>query len=49
MKTKKTKNRIKMRKASKVIPRGRAPDPNKDKSSKHITMLPRVSKKKSKY
>lgn len=31
-----------MRKASRSIPRGRAPDPKKDKSSKHL--IPRVVK-----
>ncbi len=40
----KTANRMRMRKASKTIPRGRAPDPKK-KSPK---MLPRVSKKATK-
>lgn len=39
---KKTTDRIKMRKASKTIPRGRAPDPKRIAKGK---MLPRVTKK----
>lgn len=44
MKSKTVKNRITMRKASKTIPRGRAPDPKKQSPK----MLPRVTLKQRK-